>query len=213
MRLPLLAAGLALLVVPPAFAQSPPPKRLPPIVFDVRGATVGMGIDQHTAEDLGIDAIAMPSRGFGGMVGIHVYPFRKPGFAIGFGGDGILSRARSPQSEPTDPAVIPAIERRMQGVSGALSLNFGGVNGWSYLTFGMGPLRFESFTGETAPEVAPAFVMTQNFGGGARWFTNQHIAFEFDVRFFLTRPQETLPFNAGADRQRVLVISAGIGIR
>ena len=87
------------------------------------------------------------------------------------------------------------------------SLNFGGLNGWSYLSFGLGPLRFESFTGATAPEVAPAFVMTQNLGGGARWFTNNHIAFEIDVRFFLTRPQETMLLNAGAD-QRVLVISA-----
>jgi len=213
MRLPWLAAGLALSIVTPAFAQSPPPKRLPPIVFDLRGATVNMGVDAHTAEDLGIDAIAMPSRGFGGMVGIHVYPLRKPGFALGLGGDAILSRARSPRSEPTDQTFVPAIERRMQGVSGALSLNFGGLNGWSYLVFGLDPLRFESFTGETAPEVAPPFVLTQNFGGGARWFANNHIAFEFDVRFFLTRPQPTMLLNAGADRQRVLVISAGIGIK
>lgn len=213
MRLPWLAAGLALSVVTPAFAQSPPPKRLPPVVFDLRGATVGMGVDQHTADDLGVDAIAMPSRGFGGMAGIHFYPIRKPGFAIGLGGDGIISRASSPRSEPTDPTFVPAMERRMIGFSGALSLNFGGLDGWSYLSFGLGPLRFESFTGDTAPAVAAPFVMTQNLGGGARWFTNNHIAFELDVRFFLTRPQETQLLNAGADRKRVLVISVGIGVK
>ena len=27
-------------------------------------------------------------------------------------------------------------------------------------------------------------------GGGARWFFSRHLAFGFDVRFYLTRPEE-----------------------
>ena len=55
--------------------------------------------------------------------------------------------------------------------------------------------------------------MTQNFGAGARWFTNNHVAFCFDLRFYLTKPEQTTVEYAGRLRQRVMVISAGIAIK
>ena len=55
--------------------------------------------------------------------------------------------------------------------------------------------------------------MTQNFGGGARWFVKRRLALNLDVRFYLTRPANSTITSAGRARQRVLVLSAGISIR
>jgi hypothetical protein len=213
MRVTALCLMLVVGGIAPAAAQPPPPKRLPPAVFDLRGLTASLGTDSKTATDLNISAAELPSRGVGGVAAIHVYPYRRPGFAIGLGGEGLLARARLLGTTSTGAPSGLLVERRMQSLSGAVSFNFGGRNGWSYVTAGLGPFRFESFTGGLPPTLAPVFRMTQNFGGGARWFARDHIAFCFDVRFYLTRPQETTAINAGANRKRMLLISAGISVK
>ena len=47
----------------------------------------------------------------------------------------------------------------------------------------------------------------------ARWFTRQHLAVGFDVRFYLTRPQPAVGDVLPRDRQRLLVVAIGISLR
>jgi hypothetical protein len=205
----------------PAFAQTP---KLPVLVVDLRGATAGLGTDDHTATDLTSGAaeaaaagltvpkVTLPGRGLAFTGGIHVYPFRRHGFAIGLGAEAIAAHVVAKGGTDVTGTVTPEINRRLQGAAAVVSVNFGGRDGWSYLSGGAGPLRFESTSSDIAHTTAPAR-MTQNVGGGARWFTNEHVAATFDVRAYLTRPTKTELTVAGRERKRVMVFSVGISIR
>jgi hypothetical protein len=210
MRAPLLAVFVAALAVTPSFAQTP--QVIPPAVFDIRGLFLGLGQDDKTAEDLGIALADLPKRGMGGMAGIHVYPARRRGWALGFGAEGIFARGRAIHTNADGTTSGPRIERRFIGLSGNVSVNFGHREGWSYVTAGIGPTRFQSFTGESAPEAGLAQT-TFNFGGGARWFMTRHIAFGLDLRFYETKPIPTSLTQPGRERRRLMVVSAGIGIK
>ena len=50
-------------------------------------------------------------------------------------------------------------------------------------------------------------------GAGARWFFSSHLAFCFDVRWYLTRPDDTVGEIPGRARARLLMLSAGISIK
>jgi hypothetical protein len=206
-----LALALAASSATPALAQKPAP--LPVVVFDVRGALAKLGTDAATAKDLGVATTRQPSVGLGVILGAHAYPFRRHGFAIGAGADWLLTRSLAQDVVPTGDLVGPAIlKRSLSSISGAVSVNFGGRDGWSYISGGAGPLRFET-TSSAIAHTTPAAPATRNVGGGARWFTTPHLAFAFDLRFYLTRPLATTATTAGRDRKRVLVFSVGIAIR
>jgi len=59
-------------------------------------------------------------------------------------------------------------------------------------------------TGTADAEVLPVF----NYGGGARWFIKQHMAFSFDVRVYQVEPG-----SSGSPRARILTIGAGISVK
>jgi hypothetical protein len=182
-------------------------------VVDVRGAFVKLGQDERTAGDLGVAATELPGTGIGGAVGVTFYPLKWKKLTLGLGGEGVIAHAvESGVNDQTGELEGPRIERRFQSFAGTISLNFGHGQGWSYVSAGLGPLRFQTFAGDV-PSSAPPFKATQNFGAGARWFTNSHIAFCFDVRFYLTKPEETTVEFPGRLRQRVSVFSAGIAIK
>jgi hypothetical protein len=208
-----LAIALLAAVASPAYAQPKDP--LPTWVVDVRGLFAKLGQDKTTATDLGVTAQQLPGTAIGGAVGVNFYPLKKKKMSLGFGAEGLLARAVDQQAANAQTGAVegPRIERRLQGMSGTISLNFGHGQGWSYVSAGIGPLRFQTFAGDLPPGAATPFQMTQNFGAGARWFTNNHVAFCFDLRFYLTKPEQTTVEYAGRLRQRVLVISAGIAIK
>jgi hypothetical protein len=195
----------------PALAQAPKP--IPPFVIDVRGFFVGFGEDEVTARDLGIAVDALPTRGLGGALGLTLYPVRRDEFAIGLGGEAILARGRSQPVDSDGEPIGPQLERRLQSIAGQMSFNFGHRDGWSYLSAGLGPLRFETFAGSTAPAEAPPFQMTFNFGGGARWFTSRHLAVCFDLRFYETKPVASTLTSPGRERRRLFVLSAGVAFK
>ncbi len=219
-----LAVGLVLIAAfaSPAAAQQstatqqPVPVQhndlLPPFVIDVRGVIARLGEDATTAGDLNLAPAQLPGTGIGGAVAINMYPLRRKKMSLGIGGEGVLSRATSNGTDATGAVTGPRIERRFEGISGTFSLNFGHRQGWSYVSAGLGPLRFQTFAGDVPFEAAP-FELTQNFGAGARWFTNEHLAFCFDLRFYLTNPVDATPTTPGRGRERVLVISAGVSIK
>ena len=196
----------------PAEAQSKDP--LPTFVVDVRGAFAQLGQDTTTATDLGVAATQLPGTAIGGAVGGNYYFLKRKKMSLGLGAEGVLARAAAQQAADAQTGVAegPRIERRLQGFAGTFSLNFGHGQGWSYVSAGLGPMRFQTFSGDL-PASAPPFQATQNFGVGARWFTSDHVAFCFDLRWYLTKPLTTTVEYPGRLRQRVLVISAGISIK
>ncbi len=201
---------LALGWASPARAQQK--ELLPPWVVDVRGVFAKLGQDEVTAADLGIAATALPGTAIGAAIGVNVYPLRRQKLSLGIGGEGLLSRAVSTPTDAAGTVTGARVERRFQGISGTVSLNFGHRQGWSYVSGGLGPVRFQTFSGDL-PLEAPPFELTENFGAGARWFTNQHVAFCFDLRFYLTKPEPATAISPGRGRERVMVIGAGIAIK
>lgn len=214
MRVKVFAWFLALVLGGASVAHAQVQRPIAPYVLDLRGFYTGLGQDLTTASNLGVAASELPSRGLGGVLGLHVYPLRRATFAFGIGGELLLARGRAQQREPATgaPVGLP-IEQRLVSLSPQLSLNFGRREGWSYLTAGMGPLSFETFQGTVAPADLPPKNNTINMGGGARWFASPHVAFTFDVRFYLTRPEEIVGSYPGRARNRLRVLSAGISIR
>jgi hypothetical protein len=193
----------------PARAQQLRP--LPPVVFDVRGFSTKLAQDATTAMDLGGVPGVLPSRALGVAFGAHVYPLKSKGLVLGVGveimsGDG-KSRLVDDAGNP-----IATIEERVQGVAGVVSINFGHHEGWSYLSAGAGPLRFNTFAGDP-PAHAPPGKTTLNVGGGARWFTTPHIAFAFDVRIYLAKAIASTLTTPGRGAKRLLLISVGVGIK
>jgi hypothetical protein len=208
----LLIAVIALLLVP-SIARAQPAPTLPVFVFDVRAFYSGLGQDPITAAALGVAPTDLPNRGLGGMAGLHIYPIRSGGFAIGLGGEALLARGRSQPVAAEETPLGPPIEQQLRGLAGALSLNFGHRDGWSYLTAGMGPLEFPTFQDDTAPSEPPPRLMTLNYGGGARWFITSHVAFGFDIRFYITKPEVPFPPYPPRERNRLLIMSAGLSFK
>ena len=220
MRTLAIAVALLFTIATPAVAQRLKP--LPHAAFDVRGFFSKLGQDPVTASDLDVAATDLPARGLGGVAGIHVYLWRGQNLALGIGAEGVLARGhRTPSvadtstttTSDTPVATAPRVEQRLAGLSGGFSLNFGHRDGWSYVSAGMGPLSFITFTGTTAPGERPPVQMTINLGGGARWFSSRHVAFCFDVRLYQTQPEVLTPSYPRRQRASLLVMSAGISLR
>ena len=207
-----LAIALLAAAASPAYAQSKDP--LPTCVVDVRGLFAKLGQDTTTAADLGVAAQQLPGTAIGAAVGVNFYPLKKKKMSLGFGAEGLLARAVAQQAANAQTGAVegPRIERRFQGISGTVSLNFGHGQGWSYVSAGIGPLRFQTFSGDL-PAGAAAIP------DDAKLRRRRALVHQRPRRVLL-RPA-VLSHEAGADdgeyagrvRQRVMVISAGIAIK
>ena len=222
-RLSLAVVSTLSLLSAPAFAQAPTAPqpastpaasndtRIPIFVIDARGVFGRLGQDVTTATGLSTTALNLPATGLGVLGGAHVYLWRGKSMAFGVGGEAILARASRTLIDSTGKATGTAINRRLRAVSAQLSLNFGHRAGWSYLTAGIGPTSFESYLAGTKPDgLRPASL---NFGGGARWFNFEHMAFTLDMRFYTTKPALATPNTAPRVRKNLIVFSGGIAIK
>jgi len=207
-----LLLGSSLALAAPALAQRTP-QPIAPFAIDLRGFSVGLGQDLQTADDLAVEPTDLPARALGGVGGVNVYLLRRGKFALGIGGELLIARGRKTQVDEEDEPTGLVVEQRLFSVAPAVSLNFGSRNGWSYVSAGMGPMRFETFKGELPPAEAAPSDVTLNFGGGARWFAATHLAFCFDVRFYRTGAAEATPLYPGRNPNRLIVLSAGISIK
>ena len=220
MRLALFVVSAAGFAATPALAQTPAPvpvtapkrdTRIPIFVVDARGVFGRIGQDATTAAGLSTAALALPATGLGMAGGAHMYLWRGKAMALGVGGEALLARARRELTDSTGKPTGTVINRRLQAISGQLSLNFGRRAGWSYLTAGIGPTSFESYLGSaTRDGLRPASL---NFGGGARWFNWEHLAFTADLRFYATKPALATPNTAQRVRKNLVVFSGGIAIK
>ena len=102
----------------------------------------------------------------------------------------------------------------MTAVSPQLSLNFGKRSGWSYLSGGIGWASLTSEVQVDGPlENASERRRTLNYGGGARWFAKEHLAFTFDLRFYSIGAGEASVSGPALPAMRLMVFSAGVSVK
>lgn len=199
----------------PAAAQEKEP--IGPFVLDLRGAFARHKAEPSVATDLRVTPANLPTRTLGIVAGVHLYPLRGRRVTLGVGGTMVMTRgARSLETEPADgapPVTSPNVRRRFTTLSPEVSLNFGHRNGWSYISggmFGRSKLYLER---EDAPMADPPYRKTLNYGGGARWFTTERIAFSVDFRWFSVAEQLASAGRIAQPRTTLLVLSGGISIK
>ena len=226
-------SALLFVVALPAAAQDPDHDR-PPIgrfALDARGVYMTYPGDEALATFLDVTSENLAKRGLGVAVGAHVYPFRfGRRIALGFGGELLFSRGSKtlkPETEDDEEEEIPdgpTVKARVSGVSPQVSLNFGGRDGWSYLSGGIGWTKFSTeVQGETpatpVPPTTPGSTEgtprtgTINYGGGARWFMKRHLAFTLDLRFYAIKPREATTRAPALPRTRLLLLSGGVSFK
>jgi hypothetical protein len=178
----LMVFGAASPVTGQALAPGPPG----PFVLDVRGVTGGIPGSEILFSGLPTGS-AVPTRGFGGNVGGHLYAFQMGPARLGFGVDVSFARGSSVDASATLVALDPQV-----------SFNFGTSDGWSYLSAGVGVTRVSA-----DPVAVSDTVRAFNWGGGARWFFRPRLGFGFDVRVRHLAESEVLPGS--------MAVAAGVG--
>jgi len=173
-----------------AYAQSLNPGPPGPFVFDIRAATSNMPTDPALFPELSTNGV-VPGRGFGGSVGGHFYALRLGPARLGLGVDVMMVRGSTADANSLLTSVDPQI-----------SMNFGTANGWSTLSAGVGVARISGDPGGVSESVR-----SFNWGGGARWFVNQHIGVGFDLRFHYMAAGDVLP------KERAVSIAAGLALK
>lgn len=210
-------AAALLAATTPARAQEREP--LPKIAADAHVTTAKFPRDPSVATALGVTTDNLPGRGLGIAAGVHVYPGRMGRVTLGLGTQLLLTRA----GHTLDPATAggpagPTVDARFAAFSPQVSLNFGGPDGWSYVSGGLGwaTLTIER---DTAPAADPDGRMrTLHYGGGARWFAKKHLAFSFDLRFHrypaqTAMTQGTITRRPAYPKGKMLVLSGGISVK
>jgi hypothetical protein len=211
-----LAALFVILCAAPVAAQAPPP-RISIAALDLHGAFVKFPDTQVLADSRGLPSILdLPGAGFGGTIGLHVYPLRWKAVTFGLGGEVVGLRAHSvPSGSPTQTGATIAVTEKFLSFAPQLSLNFGSAAGWSYISGGVGLSQWSVIPDGAAPQDPDSErLATVNYGGGARWFMKRHLAFSFDVRIYSidkgAPPSTGLP---GSPHTTLMVIGAGVSLR
>ena len=205
---------VCLAVAAPAAAQQKEP--IAPFVLDLRGAYARHKAEPSVASDLGVQAANLPTTSLGLIGGIHFYPLRRK-VTLGIGGNVVIARGSKSLDiiveDVEQPTKGPAVRRHFTTFSPEISLNFGHRNGWSYISggmFGRSKLYVEK---EEAPVTGAPYRNTINYGGGARWFTTDHIAFAVDFRWYSVEEQPASAGIVAQPRTTLFVLSGGISFK
>jgi hypothetical protein len=212
-RLACLAICITLVCAARVNAQEPPPP-IPRFVVDLHATVPLFPNDvQQLADSRNLQLAELPGRGFGGQVGVHVYLLRWRALTVGIGGEAIVARATSTPSADSSSSLV-AVEERLVSASPQLSFNFGTGHGWSYLSGGVGRSVWSLHETGLVPgsaDVEP--LQTLNYGGGARWFIKNRLAFSLDVRIYQVQPGTPVMPLPGSPRTQLLIVGAGISLR
>jgi hypothetical protein len=180
---------------------------------DVRVTLPKFKQTSSVATALGVQTLDLPTRGFGLVFDAHLYPARKGVVTLGLGGELMMSGRSRTQETTTGSAAGSTVRTSFSSFSPQISLNFGSKQGWSYISGGLGWGRFTTEL-ETKPlPDASGRLRTINYGGGARWFVNQHMAVSLDLRFYAVNPQEASLGRPAFPRMTMMAFSAGIGLK
>ena len=202
-----LGAGAA-----PLFAQTEP-EPIGRFVFDIQATLGRYSQPNQVAAALGVASTSLPSIGLGAQAAAHVYPFRWRAITFGVGASATWTRGSQTPTDPEGLPLGPTVQTRLAVFTPQVSLNFGTRKGWSYVSVGMGPAIYTTKLAEAPDPTEVPRVRALNFGGGARWFAKEHLAFSFDLRWYsLGEQAETAetPFMPSTTR---MVVSAGISVK
>ena len=211
--------------------DDPDRRPISPVVIDVRGAFAKYPTDPAIATFLRVTQDNIVRRSLGLVVGAHVYPIRRR-VTLGLGADLLLGRGKRTLqiADDDDDELVegPTVRASLNAFSPQLSLNFGHRGGWSYLSAGMGWMKFDTRIdeGSVLPPPTPSSppstpkstskgpkTRTIHYGGGARWFAKERLAFCFDLRFYAVSPELATATRPALARKRLIIASAGISIR
>ena len=206
------AALWSLTAAVPAAAQAN--ERLPHFVVDLQASVLRLPTDEEIATRRDMDVSWLPKWGVGFNTGAHFYPLRWKLVTFGIGGTYFWGgRTRTQAVVDQEPAPSgPDVTTRLRGFAPQLSFNFGSRDGFSYLSGGIAPSKLTVSREDAAPETGE-WVKTINYGGGARWFFNDRLAFSVDLRFYAIAPTEASEKGGGHPRLTQMVASAGISFR
>lgn len=203
-----------LLVLSPASARAQLQQPVGPFAADVRGMFARHKVEPSVASDLGVVPANVPTRSLGLSGGAHWYPWRVKKITFGLGGEFLIGRgSRTIEPATATEAQGPAVRRHFRELSPQISFNFGHRNGWSYISGGIGRSKLYIERADAPVSDAPGR-KTINYGAGARWFTNHHVAFSAEIRWYSVAPQPATPGGGVAQpRTTLMVLSAGIALR
>lgn len=197
--------------VAPTTAQ-PPQEPIGLYVIDLQGSLVPFSRNVELAENRELNPPDTPGAGAGYQVGAHVYPFRWHIITFGIGASFHSSLADQRPGERSPNPDGPTLRKRFTAVAPQLSFNFGGRDGWSYLSGGIMPSRLSLFPLNTeSPEQKTSG--TLNYGGGVRWFINDRVAFSIDLRLYAISPIEQVGDTPGSPRMTQMTLNVGASFR
>ena len=197
--------------VAPTTAQ-PPQEPIGLYVIDLQGSLVPFSRNVELAENRELNPPDTPGAGAGYQVGAHVYPFRWHVITFGIGASFHSSLADQRPGERSPNPDGPTLRKRFTAVAPQLSFNFGGRDGWSYLSGGIMPSRLSLFPLNTeSPEQKTSG--TLNYGGGVRWFINDRVAFSIDLRLYAISPIEQVGNTPGSPRMTQMTLNVGASFR
>ena len=148
--------------------------------------------------------------------GAHVYPLRSRKISLGLGGNFVFARgSRTLETENADGTTTtsPTVRRHFTAITPEVSMNFGHRSGWSYISggfFGRSKLYVDR---ADAPATGAPYRNTLHYGGGARWFTSDHLAFSVDFRWYSVDEQLAAPGVTAQPRTTLLVLSGGVSFK
>lgn len=208
------SVSICLLALPAAATAQQMDDAPGPFVVDVRGAWSSVGRSDALARPRGLQATELPTSVLGLELGAHVYPIRGR-VTLGVGASFLTLGGTQSPGEPEPDVVSPAVatgEFRARGVVPQLSLNFGSSRGWSYLGAGLGLLTIQAGRAESDLTYGPS-LRTLHYGGGARWFVSEHVAFTFDGRFYRLASKPLEADYLGNPALSMFVFSAGVSLK
>jgi hypothetical protein len=181
-----------------------------PFAVDVRGALARYGENPGLARPLGLSADALPTGGLGLDLSGTWYPLPRPSFTlgIGFGAVGVQGK-----EGPVENDLTPRVRVRLVAAAPHASVNFGSGKGWSYLSGGIGLASLRVEVPESQQAAFPARQRMFHYGGGARWFSREHVAFSFDVRFYTLAAAPATETGLPVPRIRMMIISVGASFK
>ncbi len=198
----------------PAAAQQKEP--IGPLAVDLRGVYTRHKAEPSVATDLGVNAANLPARSFGIAGGVHVYPLRSAKVTLGIGGNVVMARGSSTLdivAADGSKTTSPTVRRHFTTFSPELSLNFGHRSGWSYISGGMLGRSKLYVDRADAPATSSTYRSTINYGGGARWFNTDHLAFSVDFRWYSVAEQTAAAGRIAQPRTTLLVLSGGVSFK
>ena len=120
-----------------------------------------------------------------------------------------LSRAHSGLTELSGYVTGHVVDVRFTSVAPHVSLNFGKKEGWSYVSGGLG-WSWMAITTRAEPIDTTTRRQTMHYGGGARWFSRDHLGFTLDLRFHKIGPQVQTEVVKPAPAMTLFVASVGV---